>query len=174
MQDTPSLRRRTRRLWVGGAVVMTAALIPAVQAAGSPPTDAPDGPWSVAKVTGGYQVTLHLSEPLPVRDALPELAADGKSLGLAKQSADGSTLTLVTTDLSAAKAGKIELAWNGQPETAAGTTPMPKESADGPRPRLGAGGDFGTGLAPAGSILLSGCGGSPGRPTKSPDRASAR
>ncbi|NAS20271.1 hypothetical protein GT755_01075 [Herbidospora sp. NEAU-GS84] len=75
--------------------------------------------WSVVEVDGGYKITLTLDEPLPVRNAVPELAVDGESLGYATESADGHTLTLLTDDPRAAGAQSVEVAWNGVVESAA-------------------------------------------------------
>jgi hypothetical protein len=100
-----------RRVALGTVLALGLALTPAVagQASGSPAA----GPWSVVPLAGGYQVTLTLAEPLPARDALPELAVNGKSVGYAQQSPDGRTLTLVTTDPVAANPSSVDLAWNG-------------------------------------------------------------
>src|SRR4029450_4087959 len=62
---------------------------------------------------GGYLVELQLDEPLPVRDAVPELAVDGKVVGVARESADGLTLTVETADPAVAEAETVEVAWNG-------------------------------------------------------------
>ncbi|MEN3534138.1 hypothetical protein AAH991_03410 [Microbispora sp. ZYX-F-249] len=79
-----------------------------------------DGTWTVEPVSGGHRVTLHLKNPLPVRDAVPELAADGRSLGPAEESPDGMTLTVVTPDPAVATASSVDVAWNGEvPEATA-------------------------------------------------------
>ena len=51
------------------------------------PTQAGDG-WTITPGPKGFVVTLRLAKPAPVRDAPPWLAADGKPIGIAKQSAD--------------------------------------------------------------------------------------
>jgi dienelactone hydrolase len=97
------------------------------------PASAPSKDWTIEAVEGGgHRVTLRLDEPLPVRDAAPELAVDGISLGAARESPDGETLTLVTTDPRAAKAASVQVAWNGEvpaaaptPSGRAGTHPAP-------------------------------------------------
>jgi dienelactone hydrolase len=91
---------------------LVVALAPAAGAAAAG-NDSPDGSWSVASVAGGYQVTLHLKDQLEARDALPELAVNGTSVGFAQQSPDGRSLTVVTTDPAAAKPSSVRLAWNG-------------------------------------------------------------
>nr|WTB35563.1 hypothetical protein OG781_44500 [Streptomyces sp. NBC_00830] len=122
------LRRAARRAALGLVLALGGALIPAVSAdASTAPavTDtSPDGDWSVTPVAGGHQVTLRLPKPLQVRDALPELAVDGAPVGVARQSPDGRTLTVVTTDPAAADPSSVRLAWNGQvPGTSAAKVP---------------------------------------------------
>jgi hypothetical protein len=116
-----------RRLFSAGAAVLAFASV-----ALAPPAQA-DVPWSVVPVAGGYQVTLHLAGQLEARDALPELAVDGHSVGAARQSPDGRTLTVVTSDPAAAHPSSVELAWNGQ---VAGTTAP--ASPPGAKPQPGA------------------------------------
>ncbi|MEU0970989.1 hypothetical protein ABZ357_38355 [Streptomyces sp. NPDC005917] len=113
-----------------------AAFSPVLQAgpASAATSSGPDGSWTVTKTGHSYQVTLHLAKQLPAVDALPELAIDGKSVGVAKQSPDGLTLKVVTSDPAAADPHKVELAWNGQPDTTPVTstagpkTPAPHKS----------------------------------------------
>ncbi|MET7403203.1 hypothetical protein ABZS66_57960 [Dactylosporangium sp. NPDC005572] len=62
---------------------------------------------------GGARVTLRLNEPLPVRNAVPELAVDGRIIGPASESPDGLTLTVETTDTTVTAAERVEVAWNG-------------------------------------------------------------
>lgn len=105
-------------LATGGALVLLAAQLPV---AGAAPAS-PDGTASVQRVPGGYRVSLRLSTALPARDALPELAVGGRSLGTATESADGRTLTVQTADPAAARAGQVRVAWNGEvPATSAPT-----------------------------------------------------
>ena len=47
----------------------------------------------------------------PVVDDAPTLIADGVDLGPATESADGLSLSLVTTDDSVASADEVELGW---------------------------------------------------------------
>jgi dienelactone hydrolase len=107
-------------------------LLPTVATA-APGTRSTDGSWSVTPVTGGYRVTLHLDQQVEARNALPELAVNGRSVGYAQQSPDGRTLTVTTTDRAVAEASSVQLAWNGAvPGSTMGTTsakPAPK-----PRP----------------------------------------
>jgi len=82
------------------------------------PTQAGDG-WTITPGPKGFVVTLRLAKPAPVRDAPPWLAADGKPIGIAKQSADRRKLTVVTTDAGVLSAQRVELAWS--PSAASGT-----------------------------------------------------
>ncbi|MFF5250068.1 hypothetical protein ACFY3V_37800 [Streptosporangium sp. NPDC000095] len=99
---------------------MTAAMISTMLFAGSAHADPPvsgtgeDGAWSIETLDGGYKITLRLAEPLPVRDAIPELAVDGTSLGPAVESPDGTTLTVTTTDPGVSGATSVDVAWNGE------------------------------------------------------------
>ncbi len=91
------------------AMVTVAVALPAPAAAADT--------WSVVPVEGGFQVTLRLDEPLPVRNSAPELAVNGQSLGFATESDDGRTLTLLTADPRAGAARSVEVAWNGVVES---------------------------------------------------------
>ncbi len=127
------VRRNAGWIGLGLAIAAAAALVPVFTANASPsaaptPTTSPDGPWTITKNGGGYDITLHLNAPLPVRDALPELAVNGTTVGLAQQSTDGLTLTGTTTDPIAGIAKDVEVSWNGIADTAATsvtTTPKP-------------------------------------------------
>jgi hypothetical protein len=63
--------------------------------------------WSVTRVAGGFKVTLHLKEQLPVTASAPTLSVDGTNLGPATESADGTSLSLVTTDPSVTHAASV-------------------------------------------------------------------
>src|SRR5262245_52101830 len=98
----------------------TALAIAAITGIIAIPTPAAADSWSIVPVDGGYQVTLRLDDPLPVRDAAPELAVNGQSLGYATESDEGHTLTLLTSDPRAGEAGSVQVAWNGVVESGAG------------------------------------------------------
>ncbi|WP_328991773.1 hypothetical protein OG394_36215 [Kribbella sp. NBC_01245] len=68
--------------------------------------------WSIDASGNGLRITLRLPEAIGLRAALPLLAVDGRPIGVARQSADGKTLTLVTTDSSVLGAKKVELVWS--------------------------------------------------------------
>jgi hypothetical protein len=126
MQLKSALSRQSARLLrlvpLGFVLVVGLALLPATASA----DPAPDGAWSVARVAGGYRVTLHLEHQLEVRDALPEIAVNGASVGAAQQSPDGQTLSVVTADPAAAAPASVQVAWNGEvPGAAPAQAPPP-------------------------------------------------
>ncbi|MFC9695047.1 Calx-beta domain-containing protein [Kribbella sp. NPDC056951] len=77
------------------------------------PTIAQGNNWDVKPVAAGYQITLRLGAPAPMRASLPLLAVDGEPIGVAKQSTDQRTLTLVSTDPAVLKAKDVKLVWAG-------------------------------------------------------------
>ncbi|GAA1507323.1 hypothetical protein GCM10009827_021860 [Dactylosporangium maewongense] len=103
-----------------------------VSSAAADPGDEPIGSngFTVdALPDGGARVTLRLDEPLPVRDAVPELAVDGRVIGAAKESADGLSLIVETTDATVATAQRVDVAWNG---VVPGSKAAPPRSAAAP------------------------------------------
>ncbi|RCG27048.1 hypothetical protein DQ384_27675 [Sphaerisporangium album] len=126
--------------WRRGLVgAVTAAAISATFLAGPAYADPPasrsgDGEWTVQKEDSGFRITLRLDRPLPVRDAVPELAVDGRSLGPAEESPDGRTLTIVTSDPGAAAASSVDVAWNGEVPTPAANLRSAGPDAAGPSP----------------------------------------
>lgn len=138
----PSPRRPRRRRAAGRVRVTVAALTLGLSlpltgtsmAASATPEpaattvtgSAADRSWSVTESGDGYHLTLELNDPLPVRDAVPEIAVDGASLGYARQTADGRTLTLVTTDPRAAHPDDVQVAWNGTADTTTSSRHAPK------------------------------------------------
>ncbi|MEV0285750.1 MULTISPECIES: Calx-beta domain-containing protein [unclassified Kribbella] len=71
-------------------------------------------------VAGGYRLTLRLEAPAPMRASLPLLAVNGTPVGVARQSPDQRTLTLVTTDPAVLKARDVRLVWSGDLGKSAG------------------------------------------------------
>lgn len=59
---------------------------------------------------GGYRLTLHVDAP--TRASLPLLAADGVPLGVAKQSPDRRTMTMLVTDPEVPSARDVRLVWS--------------------------------------------------------------
>jgi len=107
-------RRRTALAAAAATLGLAAATLLAVPDVALA-TSADGGPdWSVTTVPGGFTVMLQLTEPLPVRDDIPELTADGVDLGPAVESADGTTLSVTTSDAAVAAAKKIDWRWASQ------------------------------------------------------------
>ncbi len=115
------------------AVVLGALAAPAIAfptAAGAASGD----DFTVERLdTGGWKVTLELAAPLPVRDAVTELAVDGVVVGAARESADGKRLTVETADPSVARAREVEVAYNGAVPSAATTAPRSPAAPVTPR-----------------------------------------
>jgi putative cell wall-binding protein len=124
-----SILSRSPRAWRTAAVATVLAVaaspvfvgLPAF-AASSPTTattSTPSAPvasgddWSVEEVPGGYEVTKTLAAPLEIRADAPTLWADGVELGIAKQSLDGLTLSVVTPDPAVADASVVDQGWFG-------------------------------------------------------------
>jgi hypothetical protein len=111
VQSPLSSLRRLAAAAVGG--LLTVGLL-----AGLPATaHAADGPvasgsdWTVTQVAGGYQVTKELDEPLPMVSDAPVLLVDGEVIGLAVESADGTSLS-VTTTADVSDATSVEPGWS--------------------------------------------------------------
>ncbi|MET3962301.1 hypothetical protein ABIE44_002235 [Marmoricola sp. OAE513] len=127
----------TSRPWRALAATLSAGLVAGTFAAFTiSPAVAVDSNsgdnFTVEKVPGGYEVTVELDKPLPIRDDAPSLEADGKSLGIAKESKDGKELSLVTTDASVLSAETIEAGWASQPpgvSTSRALTDVPESAA---------------------------------------------
>src|SRR5687768_15976796 len=90
-------------LWMGAALASLLLVVPL--AAADPPTPTPTPPktsadraWTVEPVADGWRVTWRSPTPVPLRDDLPVLVADGRRIGLAQPSADGRTFTTSTRD----------------------------------------------------------------------------
>ncbi|GGD16240.1 Ig-like domain repeat protein [Nocardioides daphniae] len=93
------------------AALLAVPLLAALPAANAAPSG--DG-WSVTAAPGGYQVTVDLDKPLPMRSDAPTLVVDGTTLGLATESEDGSSLSVFTTDPSVLEADEVEAGWASQ------------------------------------------------------------
>ncbi|WP_148257092.1 Calx-beta domain-containing protein [Kribbella flavida] len=97
---------------LGGAWAAPAALA----APPAPPQSVAQGKnWTVDPVAGGYRVTLRLDRPAPLRDALPLLAVDGRTVGVARQSADRRSVSLISQDPAVLRARTVALVWSGDP-----------------------------------------------------------
>ncbi|MEV5964123.1 Calx-beta domain-containing protein [Kribbella sp. NPDC051952] len=103
-----------RTLSLGMVALLGVGTLTATAAPPAPPPPVAKGNnWTVEPVAGGYQLTLRLDAPAPMRASLPLLAVDGVPLGVAKQSPDRRTLTLTSTDPAVLKAGDVRLIWSG-------------------------------------------------------------
>jgi len=80
------------------------------------PTVAEGSNWSVTTAPGGYEVTVELDEPLPIVSDAPTIMVDGTNVGLATESADGSSLTVFTSDPAVADAREVEAGWSSTAE----------------------------------------------------------
>ncbi len=103
---------------VAGVVLLGGALLTSVGPAQAAPPDQPVAKgknWRIEPVAKGYRVTLRLDEPAPMRDALPLIAVNGVPVGVAKQSPDRRSVTLVSPDPSLLKAKDVRLVWSGDP-----------------------------------------------------------
>ncbi|MCU1508686.1 MAG: hypothetical protein JWQ12_951 [Glaciihabitans sp.] len=106
---------------------LAAATSSSASAADSSIVDSGTG-WTVSQVAGGYKVDLTLDQPLPVRNDLPVLFADDVNLGPATASADGTKLSVTTTDTAVASAGTVFWQWStGGASTSDGPTTLPKD-----------------------------------------------
>lgn len=107
-----------RRSFGWGAAFAVAALVATpVAAVANPSTPVViqgDG-WTVEQVSGLYEVSVSLAEQLEIRSAAPAVFVDGIEVGSAVESADGLTLTAVTSDARVLEADSVEAGWSGQP-----------------------------------------------------------
>ncbi len=82
--------------------------------------------WTVSQVPGGYEVDVTLGSPLPTKDDVPVLVADGTVLGPATESSDGLTLSLTINDNAVATAEDVFAEWSsGDPISTEGPATTP-------------------------------------------------
>ena len=93
-----SERRPGWRTGLAAALVsIPLACLPSM--AGAADTDLASGPgWDVTQAPGGYLVTVDLDKKLPIVSDAPTIEVDGVPIGLATESADGTSLSVFTTD----------------------------------------------------------------------------
>lgn len=132
MRTHSSLRARI-------AVVTTALITPALLFSSAPaasavaPTDgvvASGEDWTVTTAPGGYLVTFQLDEPLPIVGDAPTIVVDGETLGLATESADGLSLSVVTADPSVATARDVEKGWASSDDEKAAESPLAETTTE--------------------------------------------
>jgi len=132
------------RLWRRVAVATTLCVAAGTLALGAPASAAPPtvttlaqgSDWSVTPAAGGYVVTKTLDAPVEQRSAAPTLWADGVELGVATESLDGLTLTVVTTLPAAATASSVQAGWTGEgdPSRASGGQAQRRQAVPAPAP----------------------------------------
>ncbi|MCL3816906.1 Ig-like domain repeat protein [Aeromicrobium wangtongii] len=111
-----SPRRLGRRVGLATAAVLTLPLVALPSSAVAADAELASGRnWSVSQAPGGYLVTVDLDKKLPVVSDAPTIEVDGAPIGLATESADGTSLTVFTTDASVTKADDIEAGWFSKP-----------------------------------------------------------
>ncbi|MET0930085.1 MAG: hypothetical protein ABWX74_11225, partial [Aeromicrobium sp.] len=89
-------------------------LLPSVATAAE--TDLASGSdWTVTRSAGGYLVTVDLDTPLPIKSDAPTIEVDGTPIGIATESADGTSLSVFTTDASVVDADDAEAGWFSTP-----------------------------------------------------------
>ncbi len=109
-----------RRGGVGLAGALVAVVLPGLPlnaATAAPDTDpilASAGDWTVARAAGGFEVTIELGKPLPIKSDAPTIVVDGEAIGVATESADGLSLTAFTADPSVANADVVKPGWASQ------------------------------------------------------------
>lgn len=133
MRSASRLRRRiaasTALIGAIGAGVMIGS--PTQALAGTTDGSTVTGPgWSIAPAAGGYQVTLNLDAPLPMVDDAPTIEVNGVDMGVATESADGTTLSILTSDADVLGASSVTQGWasggeKATPTDSAVTTPAP-------------------------------------------------
>ncbi|MBF4578407.1 hypothetical protein [Frigoribacterium sp. VKM Ac-2530] len=130
------------RLWRRVAVATTLCVAAGTLALGAPASAAPPAvtvlaqgaDWSVTPAAGGFVVTKTLDVPVEQRSAAPTLWADGVELGVATQSLDGLTLTVVTAAGAAATASSVELGWSGEADPAGSSAGSAQRRQTAPAP----------------------------------------
>jgi len=115
------------------AAVPTAVAQPvpdaAPPAAGPAPAVAAGPDFTVERVPGGYRVELQLDEPLEVRSDAPVLEVDGEPLGVAVESPDGTSLSVVTPDEGVTRAERVGATWASEVAAAPATAPVQQRAA---------------------------------------------
>ncbi len=107
----------SKTLSLGMVALLGWGLVPSASAAPSPPpnTVAKGNDWRIEPVAGGYRITLELDRRVPLRDALPMLSVDGRAIGVAKESADRRSVSLISKDPAVLRAKNVTLLWSGDP-----------------------------------------------------------
>ncbi|MDM7892923.1 hypothetical protein [Curtobacterium caseinilyticum] len=102
---------------VTGVLALPAHADPADASAVAPVAQGDD--WTVTPTAGGYDVTLDLDAPLPIRAAAPVLVVDGQDVGVARTSLDQRQVTVTTADPAVARASDVSLGWTSDVDQSA-------------------------------------------------------
>jgi hypothetical protein len=106
---TPLIRRTAATATVS---LIAAGLLATTSSTATATPDLSSGPdWTITQVAGGYQVALELDEPLPIVNDAPTLVVDGHDYGIATESADGLSLSVITSDPSVVDTDSVEMGW---------------------------------------------------------------
>lgn len=136
------MSKLTRRGRSAGAALALACLpftLVNANATAAPSGSGPvaSGPqWSVTRVAGGFRVALHLAAQLPVTASAPTLSVDGRNLGPATESTDGTSLSLVTADPSVAQASSVTTDALGRASAAGASQPAGTSTVPGNTPAI--------------------------------------
>ncbi len=110
---------RTRTPWIrrsaatAAFALIAAGLLATTSSTATATPDLDSGPdWTITQVAGGYQVALTLDEPLPVVDDAATILVDGEDYGVATESADGLSLSVITSDAAVADADDVQVGWS--------------------------------------------------------------
>ena len=131
-------RFTTRGMLFAAALCLTPALalstaVPAVAAAAAADASVlgSGSDWTVTAVPGGYEVTLDLDSKLPMVNDAPTIVVDGTDLGLALESSDGLSLSVVTTDPVVLSASSVTKGWSsGEVDKATESTDAPTTTSN--------------------------------------------
>lgn len=111
------------------ALVAAGVVVPSGTALADPvsePTLVDAEEFSVVEGAAGYELTLNLDAPLPVRDEIPTLYVDGVAVGAARESADGLSLSVTTATPVATASSAVEYAFGALDSGAAlRSVPLP-------------------------------------------------
>ncbi|GAA1915918.1 hypothetical protein GCM10009737_16690 [Nocardioides lentus] len=146
----PPRRRAVRRL--GTTLLSLTVLAGAALTAAAPALAAPDDPaaagsalldsggtagreWQVTRAAGGYEVSLSLPEPLPVKSDAPTIVVDGQTIGIATEDADGLGLSVFTTDPTVTSTSTVRAGWASQTEAPAGRSAATGTAVEVPEER---------------------------------------
>ena len=113
------------------ALLACLSLVVGSAAAAAPPdrrTTVRGPDFTVRRVAGGFEVELELARELPVVASAPRLLVDGVEVGPAVESADGTSLTVLTTDEAVLDATEVAVAGVGEASASTDGAPAPEAS----------------------------------------------